>query len=275
MIDLKIGIVGGGIVGQATARSFLEHVCEVRVYDELPERRTHSLAEVKRCDLVFICLPTPARDDGGCDISALTNHIKLFLRGCTVPLVIRSTVPIGTTRLLALANDLPLIHSPEFLTARCAQVDAQMPSRLVIGYTFQSRTDWESMDALSVVKSLYERRFPHCPIHVMSSDESEAVKLFQNAFFAVKVGFFNEVRNLADNLGLDWDPILRAVLADGRICPSHTNVPGPDGKRGFGGACLPKDLTNLLSCFDKANVPCPISRGAIGYDNTAIKEELP
>ena len=81
----------------------------------------------------------------------------------------------------------------------------------------------------------------------MSSDESEAVKLFQNSFFAVKVAFWNECNQLASKLGLDWQVVMNAILADGRISPSHTNVPGPDGKYGFGGECLPKDLASLAS----------------------------
>jgi UDP-glucose 6-dehydrogenase len=72
------------------------------------------------------------------------------------------------------------------------------------------------------------------------------VKLLQNGFFAVKVAYWNEARALADKLGLDWADVHGAVMTDGRIHPSHTQVPGPDGCRGFGGTCLPKDLAQLV-----------------------------
>ena len=78
----------------------------------------------------------------------------------------------------------------------------------------------------------------------------EAVKLFQNAFSAVKIATFNEFRSLADAMNLDWERCLSALLAGGWINPMHTQVPGPDGY-GFGGKCLPKDLANLIDCISK------------------------
>ena len=83
----------------------------------------------------------------------------------------------------------------------------------------------------------------------MTSDESEAVKLMQNGFSAVKIAFFNEMRCLADDRGLDWTRVMDGLLAGGWINPAHTQVPGPDGKRGFGGGCLEKDLANLIDHF--------------------------
>ncbi len=246
---MKIGIIGGGVVGQATARSYLEHVDEVRVYDTVKERRTcgHPLDVLEWADLVFVCLPTPQKkDDLACDTSVISNFFDWLDNGCRkVNYVLRSTVPIGYTKYLAERYKLPnLVHSPEFLTARCATVDAQLPTRNIIGNPgLPYKNDGNCVDVLC---ALYRKRFPHVGVFLMSSDESEAVKLFQNSFFAVKVAYWNEVHCLATKLGLDWDVILEAILADGRIHPSHTKVPGPDGKFGFGGTCLPKDLANLV-----------------------------
>ena len=240
---MKIGIVGNGVVGSACARSYLEHVDEVRVYDVMKERRTHELNSVLECDLIFICLPTPLKEDGGLDLSPIECYCR-YVKGGRYNLVLRSTVPIGTTRRLRKQFELPnLVHSPEFLTARCSFVDAQIPARNVIGYP-----EWEHRESEtgSVLFRLYQDRFPGVRVFELSSDESEAVKLFQNSFFAVKVAFFNEVRLLADELDLNWNRVMEAVLADGRITHSHTRVPGPDGKYGFGGSCLPKDLKCLV-----------------------------
>ena len=71
------------------------------------------------------------------------------------------------------------------------------------------------------------------------------MKLITNGFFAVKVAFFNEVHNLCEASGMDWEDVRQMLLADGRIHPSHTKVPGPDGLTGFGGSCLPKDAAQL------------------------------
>lgn len=247
---MKVGIVGGGVVGRATARAWLEHCEEVRVHDIVMERSSHSIDEVMRCNLVFVCLPTPQRLGSlECDTSVLEQ----FFEGCNshafigrrVNLILRSTVPIGFTRQMReryqLAN---IVHSPEFLTSRCATVDAQIPTRNIIG---SPRGVWS--ECSRVLSDAYENRWAYVPVLDMTSDESEAVKLFQNGFFAVKVAYWNECRALADKLDLDWEDVMYGILTDGRIHPSHTQVPGPDGKLGFGGSCLPKDLANLIDCY--------------------------
>ncbi len=243
---MKIGVIGGGVTGQATARVWLEHCDEVRVWDLVPERRTvKSMHDCCSCDLVFVCLPESQVD-------------TFFQRGDVSPsavnYVLRSTVPIGTTRSLAEKYGLKnLVHSPEFLTARCAMTDAQMPARNIIGCP-TGKIYKMRQECWYALKQLYEKRFPGVQTITMTSDESEAVKLFTNAFFATKVSLFNEFRSLADKLEMDWELVLLGMLSDGRISHSHTQVPGPDGKRGFGGACLPKDLEQLMRCYEEARV---------------------
>lgn len=252
---MKIGVVGGGVVGQATARSFLEHVEEVRVHDVVPQRATHSLEAVLECDLIFLCLPTPRLPGGKLECNV--NYIHSFFAQLgpsnrNTNFVLRSTVPIGTTATMARTYGLKnMVHSPEFLTARCSTTDAQLPSRNLIGISGESR--FGERACWDVLYGLYQSRFPGVPIYLMSSDESEAVKLCVNGFFAVKVAFWNEMRAMADAYGLRWDNVMRGVLSDGRIAHSHTKVPGPDGNYGFGGECLPKDLANLIDCISKVD----------------------
>ena len=248
---MKIGIVGNGVVGSATARCFMEWG-EVRVYDQVDEKRTHTLNETLGSDVIFVCLPTPQTRNGlGCNLAPLTLFFhSLSLEARKLNWVLRSTVPIGTTRNLRKDFDLPnLVHSPEFLTARCSFTDAQCPSRMIIGGAWEG--DNQSTACGNVLLDLYRRRFTGIPIHLMSSDESESVKLFLNGFFAVKVAYFNEVYALAKRLDLDWGTIMAGVMSDGRIAHSHTKVPGPDGKLGYGGTCLPKDLANLASLLQE------------------------
>lgn len=244
--DMTVGVIGGGVVGQATARTYLEHVKEVRVYDTERTRLTHSIHETLESDVVFVCLPETALDP------FFTGRFNT--KG--VNYVIKSTCAIGTTRRLAEQYQLTnLVHSPEFLTARCATVDAQLPTRNIVGYPAQSGKGLAAITPLTaLLLEFYEKRFPGVPAIRMSSDESEAVKLFVNGFFAVKVAYWNEVHQLATTLGLDWSTIINAVLGDGRIHPSHTQVPGPDGNYGFGGKCLPKDLDQLIECLSIGKV---------------------
>lgn len=264
---MKLGIVGAGVVGRATARCFMEN-SEVRVYDVMKERATHSLEEVLESELVFLCLPTPQKEGSlECDTSAIDDFFKkLNLTSLTAGrgnFVLRSTVSIGTTRRLREHYGVDnLVHSPEFLTARCAVTDAQIPARNIVGGAgFGARE--ERFDPTHPLVDLYIKRFPGVPIHLMTSDESEAVKLFLNSFFAVKVSYFNEVRELTDKLGLDWDSVLAGVLSDGRIAHAHTQVPGPDGKYGYGGSCLPKDIANLIDCSQKAGLTPHVTTAAL------------
>ena len=119
----------------------------------------------------------------------------------------------------------------------------------------------------AALHSLYLARFPGVPVHVMTSDESEAVKGFQNGFFAVKVSYWNECRTLADKLGLNWDTVMEGILADGRIAHAHTKVPGPDGKFGFGpdspNGCLQKDSASLVHQLESSGLLASVTRGAV------------
>lgn len=247
---MKIGVVGGGFVGHAVARGFMEHG-DVLVYDLLPDRRTHELAEVLLADFVFICLPTPAHPDGSCDTSAIDGIIEHV---CTVGglgpetvLVLKSTVAIGTTERYArqLANSpspASIVHHPEFLTARCAVADFHTPARNLVGMV---RDLPESIVAGARLVKLLTKRFPGVPCLAMQSCETEQAKLTCNSWFATKVTFFNDVYATCEQIGTSYETVLSAVMSDGRIAHSHTQVPGPSGGFGYGGTCLPKDIANL------------------------------
>lgn len=243
---MNIGIVGNGVVGSATANAFKMH--SVTRWDKDRSRCTHTLSAVLNSDIIFVCLPTPANLDGRCDTSILDTFFEGILRvACNRKyLVLRSTVPVGYTQMAARKFDLPnLVHSPEFLTARTADEDAANPTRNIIGYVY---------DTEHPISRLYRERWPDVTMYKMTSNESEAVKLFQNSFSAIKVAAFNEFYQFAMKHGMAWSYILDALLAGGWINPMHTKVPGPDGKTGFGGACLPKDLANLRMCMVDAEL---------------------
>lgn len=267
-----LGIVGGGVLGRACARGFIEHVQDVKIFDVQPERSTvYHLADAATCDIVFIALPTPANPDGTCN----TLYIEDFLRTAQLEeywrpescYVIRSTVPVGFTLRESEKREhrLPLLHSPEFLTARCALTDFQIPARNIIGYptsiVWNSRTPLES--AYDALYDLYEQRFPGVPLLPMASSESELVKLACNAFFASKVTLFNVFAEVAKASQLDWQNVRDGILSDGRIAHAHTAVPGPSGGSGFGGACLPKDTADLYHCARAAGVDAEILKAVL------------
>jgi UDPglucose 6-dehydrogenase len=246
---MKIGVIGGGVTGSATAAAFRGHCDEVRVYDVDPAKCLNSEREVMEADVIFICLPETVVD-------AFFQDILTCEKGYNY--VLRSTVPVGTTRRLVERYGLPnLVHSPEFLTERTAEEDAKNPRLNVIGVP---GAYWKAGSCGLVLRGLYESRFPSVRILGMSSNESELVKLATNAFFATKVSFWNEVESYCRAAGVDYETVRAACVAEGRVGDLHTHVPGPDGKRGFGGKCLPKDLSQLIRCFLDVSVPAPIMR---------------
>lgn len=243
-----IGIVGRGFVGTAVAKGFAQFE-ETKIYDIDPRRATHDFKEVINCDFVFLCLPTPMVDakGGSADLTILENCIKKIFeiedRNPHTIFIIKSTVPVGTTERLCNQNATHyIVHCPEFLTARSALIDFICPARNIVGYV-------NATIGLKV-KGLLQRRFPGTPCYTMRASESEMVKYVANCFFATKVMFFNEMRLITDELGLDWDRILEGVMSDGRIGTSHYQVPGHDGDVGFGGTCVLPDAEVYMGIYD-------------------------
>ena len=83
-----------------------------------------------------------------------------------------------------------------------------------------------------------------------------------NTFLATKVSFLNEMRILSDKVGANWEDAVEGFVRDGRVGHSHLNVPGPDGKFGFGGSCFPKDIQALISFADHEDVDLNVLKGA-------------
>lgn len=262
---MRLGVIGGGTVGKALARAFIEHVDEVRVYDVVRERATHRYDQVMACDLIMIALPTPQKEGSlECDTSIVEEFFNDIAEGAEyhwrgrLNLVIRSTVPVGFTRRMREKYGLTnLVHSPEFLTARVAVTDAQLPARNVIGIPSDAPMfAGKGYNQIGVLlRDLYHRRFPGVPCIVCTSDESELIKLGTNGFFAHKISYWNALKGLVDAQGADFGVVMAGILADGRISHSHTKV-SPDGRPGYGGACLRKDSANLIACMQEAGIPC-------------------
>ena len=247
---MKIGIVGKGFVGSAVQFGFSPNVgcdAEVRVYDIDPNKSTHTLEEtVNGSEFVFLSVPTPANKNGSInidivdkallDISKVSNTINIIL--------LRSTVVPGTTRLFQQRyTNLNLLFNPEFLTERSANFDFINQSRFIIGGGEHSI----SKEFSENLAELFRKRFGESISIIQTNYETaELIKYMTNSFFATKISFLNEMKLVADKCGADWDMTMEGFVRDGRIGHSHLNVPGHDGKFGFGGSCLPKDIQAII-----------------------------
>jgi UDPglucose 6-dehydrogenase len=254
-------------VGGAVAYGF-NHLNPL-IYDISPEKSPNTLEEIMDCKYVFICLPTPMYDAGGgrANISVIRNFISSINFNKDQVLILKSTVPVGTTKILSEEYTLPnLVHCPEFLTAANANEDFVNADRTIVGGP-EGQQCYTNM-----VADLFRKNFLDMPVYEMTSDESELVKYTANCFLATKVMFFNQIRLLVDeNPNIDWDTLLLGVLADPRIGKSHTDVPGPDGEYGFGGTCFPKDINALIETMVENGI-APLLLNAVWEQNKIIRK---
>lgn len=263
---MEIGVVGNGFVGNAIYQNFKDKVL-TKVYDVNPNRSVNTLEEVLKCSVVFVCLPTPMKSSGDCDLSYVEDFFKnipLLYSAEKSLFVIKSTVPIGTTdRLCQLRPDLKIVHNPEFLTAVNAVEDFRTADRNIIG----GKQEW-----CFELAEVY-RKFFITPIQIVRAKESETIKYFANSFLASKVAFFNNLYEICKKFELNFDSVKDGVCSDYRIGYEHTKVPGPDGQFGFGGYCFPKDINALIKTLDENNIDSSLFKSVWEY-NTKIRNEV-
>ncbi len=242
----NIGVVGNGFVGSAVQFGFSPSTgCdyEVRVYDKDPSKSVDSIEEtVNESEFIFLSVPTPSNKDGSMNLDIVEQALQDIsdvnkYQGNIV--LLRSTVTPGTTRKLQdKYPNLRIVFNPEFLTEQNAKYDFINQARIIIGgdevYSKQ-------------VGDLYRSRFGESqPVIETNWETAELIKYMSNCFFTTKISFMNEMYQIAEKCGVDWGVALDGFFRDGRVGHSHMNVPGPDGKFGFGGSCFPKDIQALI-----------------------------
>lgn len=245
----RIAIIGHGYVGKGMERFFRNRpdLYDIVIYDV-----AHSGADRAACmgaDLAMICVPTPMGPTGAADISAVEETVR-WLEAELI--VIKSTVPPGTTDRLAAETGKELHFSPEY---------AGEPKNFVPPWRYPDPRDATSHDwaivggpRASAVLDYYQSvmavtaRFVACrPV------EAELAKYMDNAYFATKVIFCAEFAEIAAAHGVDYKQLRELWLLDPRIDRDHTAVFA--GEPGFGGKCLPKDLSAIVAAAREAGVP--------------------
>ncbi len=264
-ISKSIGIVGNGFVGSAVRYGFSPNVgcdAEVRVYDKNPNKSTHTLEEVIiESDIIFLSVPTPSNQDGTMNVDivdSVLNDIDIINSTMVDEvgiILLRSTVTPGTTsKLQKKYPNLRIVFNPEFLTERSANFDFINQSRFILG---------GSSDDVIEVSELFRERFgSSLSIIETNYETAELIKYMTNTFFATKISFLNDMKLLADKCGVIWEDALEGFVRDGRVGHSHLNVPGHDGKFGFGGSCFPKDIQALINFGDELGLEMSVLKGA-------------
>tara|TARA_B100000575_G_C23109022_1_gene640436 strand:+ start:471 stop:1697 length:1227 start_codon:yes stop_codon:yes gene_type:complete len=297
---MKLGVIGTGFVGLTTAIGFAHKNFKVNCYEINKNKRnflinskipfhepylqnylakynkkkiifSENLNEFlkKNLDAIFICVGTPSKKDGSCDTKNL-ERLVLDLSNITFKkktcLIVKSTIPPGTTdelyNYVKKNKFLSIVFYPEFLREGFAWKDFLYPDRVVVG-----------------INSEYSKKFNKIfksfsrPIYFTNYKEAELIKYLSNSLLATLISFSNEMSMLANKIKyINIKKIFDILLLDKRWSGKPSNMsryvfPGV----GFGGYCLPKDLSALIDIFDKNSIK-PRLLKSVKYVNYKIKK---
>jgi len=247
---MEIGIVGQGYVGTAIKVGFEPHYNYIHTYDkfDISKSTVPNLKDlVDKCEVIFVCVPTPMRKDGTCYTGIVEEVIKEIDYNVDTDkdkpiVVIKSTIPPGTTdKFNKSYSNVIVIFNPEFLTEENFLEDFKNQKRIILG---------GNRIGTNKLRQIYSKVFPQATIVKTGSKTAEMTKYFINNFLATKVSFANEMYKVCEQIDIDYDKVVEYATYDERLGKSHWAVPGPDGDYGYGGHCLPKDLSAIINQFE-------------------------
>jgi UDP-N-acetyl-D-glucosamine dehydrogenase len=220
-------------------RSYIEHIASGKVAQAVASgfEATTALSRASEADVLILCVPTPLDRHREPDLSFVLDTVDSlvpFLHAGQL-LSLESTTFPGTTeeellprvraRGLTVGEDFFLVYSPEredpgnpdFTTATIPKLcGAITPAGLKAG--------------LAVYGQVINKVVP-----VSSTRAAELAKLLENIHRAVNIGLVNEMKIVADKMGIDIHEVIRAAATKPfGFVPYY---PGP----GLGGHCIPID----------------------------------
>ena len=242
---LRIVVAGYGFVGKAH-HELLKDRHEIIIHDPALGYN----AEMRQVDAVIVCVATPQRDDGSCEMANVYDVIE---RSPDVPILIKSTISVeGWGMLVDAFPNRMLNFSPEFLRAASAVEDLQNMKLMLIGGT--SCCFWRDVFGVNV--------------EIAEPEELILAKYARNSFLALKVAYFNQLYDLCDALDVEYSAVAHYTTMDPRIGDSHSFI---SEERGFGGHCFPKDTNAIVKTGQRNNVDLSILQEALAYNKRVRK----
>lgn len=228
-----IGIIGYGMVGKAVSNGFSK--TEKLISDPAINDLTIEYMCSKDVDAIFVCVPTPTDDSNYAILTGVLDQI--FATGYKGLVVVKSTV------LPKYLKGYDVLYNPEFLSRATANEDFINPPMLIIG--------GDSVKANELVK-LYHEYSDVDPkkLFITTIEDACMAKYCMNSFYATKITFMNQMYDVAQEVGANWSHVSLMLMNHPWMGTHHYQVPGPDGERGFGGPCLPKDTEALTKEFE-------------------------
>jgi UDPglucose 6-dehydrogenase len=234
---MKVGVIGLGVIGAAQVDMFAGH--DLVTYDPTVDD-TYPADALAACNFAVICVGTPPGRDGTADLTYVETAAASLPVG--LPVVLRSTVPPGTTDRLFERTGRLYCHAPEFMGENVLhswQRPVDVPYMIIGG----------KPEATVFFRDRFTRVFPGT-IATCSARESELAKYAANLYWATRVTFINEFALICDQFGVDYENVRTAWLSDPRMSSVYTQRAGyPPG---FDGRCWPKDLAALIGASTDA-----------------------
>ena len=264
---MKIGIIGNGFVGKATRILACEDI-ELAIYDIDPKLCSPpglTVQKMNDCDVIFISVPTPMQKNGECFLGIVKTVVQ-ELNEANYPglRVLRSTVPPGTSDLLGCH------FMPEFLTENNFEQDFINNKLWIFGLSADRDVEADKLILDELMRLAQEKgRIASNKTVFLKNKEAEMVKMFRNTFLATKVSLCNEFAQFCSAHDINYEAVRAVATDDNRIGESHSRVPGPDGRFGFGGTCFPKDTASMI-CEMKKTGMTPWILEAVQTRNTRI-----
>ena len=218
------GILGYGVVGKATEKSFLSDK-KIIVHDIIYKTKIQVL---KECSVNFICVPTDTTQD---IINLINICVDLKKQNENCKIVIRCTVPVGTCEKIENIINDSIYYMPEFLRDRMWEKDCYNRP-IILGCNDNIIPDW-----------LKDQDVETC-----SLTEAEVLKMFSNNYSSMRIVFANHFFDLANKVNADYNKILKIHQ---QTVHNESYLEVNNSLRGFGGKCLTKDLDYLIETFDQ------------------------
>lgn len=235
---------------------------------------TDYASSVKRSLLCFIAVDTPLGDSGQANLNFVKRAAEMIAEHMNEYKVIinKSTVPVGTAAMVKEAMTEALkkrnkailfdvVSNPEFLKEGDAINDFMKPDRVVIGA--------ENESVATLMREVYSPfMLSHERLLVMDVPSAEMTKYAANVMLATRISLMNELSRICEKSGANIDMVRKGIGSDSRIGYKFL-YPGV----GFGGSCLPKDLSALRYQAESMGVATPLL-DAVQTVNYTQKEQL-
>jgi UDPglucose 6-dehydrogenase len=280
----SIGVCGTGFVGATCYQAFHQlEGWEAKAFDKNPEDSLLaksmgkvvnfvSLEELAKCDVVFVCVPTPMKLSTGESDTSIVEHCVATLRNYnkTNSIVIKSTVPPGTTKKLNF-NHGNVFFNPEFLTEANAYSDFISLEYQIIGINEDNKdTVNHEHPLLRLYRDSYVQKITSAEqLFVMDSTSAEMVKYIRNCYLATRLSFFNEIYQVCEKLDLNYEKVVHYAGIDKRV-GQHYNKVDPELK-GWGLSCFPKDLNALKHLAEQLGIK-PLVLQSVWDKNLEVRQ---